>query len=88
MLEAHYGSVLDLLPHGVCDIPILFLGAIFDYFFSLSFNDQEIVALSGAHALGRAHTDRYGSLLFMQLDLRSYIAVLASRVPGRSPQPL
>ncbi len=23
------------------------------------FNDQEIVALSGAHALGRCHTDRY-----------------------------
>src|SRR5262245_32816251 len=23
-----------------------------------SFNDQEIVALSGAHALGRCHTDR------------------------------
>ena len=25
-----------------------------------SFNDQEIVALSGAHALGRCHTDRSG----------------------------
>ena len=24
------------------------------------FNDQEIVALSGAHALGRCHTDRSG----------------------------
>ena len=29
------------------------------YFFS-SFNDQEIVALSGAHALGRCHVDRSG----------------------------
>ena len=36
MLEAHYGSVLDLLPHGVCNIPILFLGAIFDFFFHLA----------------------------------------------------
>jgi len=26
----------------------------------MGFNDQEIVALSGAHALGRAHTDRSG----------------------------
>lgn len=25
-----------------------------------SFNDQEIVALSGAHALGRCHADRSG----------------------------
>lgn len=25
-----------------------------------SFNDQEIVALAGAHALGRCHTDRSG----------------------------
>jgi cytochrome c peroxidase len=24
------------------------------------FNDQEIVALSGAHAMGRCHTDRSG----------------------------
>jgi cytochrome c peroxidase len=30
-------------------------------FFSLSsFNDQEIVAISGAHALGRCHVDRSG----------------------------
>ena len=88
MPEADYGSVLDLLPHGVCDISILFLGAISDSFSSLSFNDQEIVALSGAHALGRAHTDRYMSLLYMQLDFHSCIAVLVSRVPGLSPQPL
>lgn len=26
----------------------------------MGFNDQEIVALSGAHALGRCHTDRSG----------------------------
>lgn len=27
---------------------------------TFSFNDQEIVALSGAHAMGRCHTDRSG----------------------------
>ena len=27
-------------------------------FYRMGFNDQEIVALSGAHALGRCHTDR------------------------------
>jgi cytochrome c peroxidase len=26
----------------------------------MGFNDQEIVALSGAHALGRCHSDRSG----------------------------
>ncbi|THH05349.1 hypothetical protein EW145_g4863 [Phellinidium pouzarii] len=29
-------------------------------FYRMGFNDQEIVALSGAHALGRGHTDRSG----------------------------
>ncbi len=29
-------------------------------FYKMGFNDQEIVALSGAHALGRCHTDRSG----------------------------
>ncbi|KAI0049939.1 class II peroxidase, partial [Auriscalpium vulgare] len=31
-----------------------------DIFYRMGFNDQEIVALSGAHALGRAHPDRSG----------------------------
>ncbi|KAI9207359.1 heme peroxidase [Polychytrium aggregatum] len=31
-----------------------------DVFNRMGFNDQEIVALSGAHALGRCHTDRSG----------------------------
>ncbi|TVY83295.1 Cytochrome c peroxidase [Lachnellula suecica] len=31
-----------------------------DIFCRMGFNDQEIVALSGAHALGRCHTDRSG----------------------------
>lgn len=29
-------------------------------FYRMGFNDQEIVALSGAHSLGRCHTDRLG----------------------------
>ncbi|ODO05221.1 cytochrome c peroxidase, mitochondrial [Cryptococcus wingfieldii CBS 7118] len=29
-------------------------------FYRMGFNDQEIVALSGAHAMGRCHTDRSG----------------------------
>lgn len=31
-----------------------------DVFYRMGFNDQEIVALSGAHALGRCHADRSG----------------------------
>lgn len=31
-----------------------------DIFYRQGFNDQEIVALSGAHSLGRCHTDRSG----------------------------
>ncbi|ORY01932.1 heme peroxidase [Basidiobolus meristosporus CBS 931.73] len=31
-----------------------------DIFYRMGFNDQEIVALSGAHALGRCHHDRSG----------------------------
>jgi len=31
-----------------------------DIFYRMGLNDQEIVALSGAHALGRCHTDRSG----------------------------
>lgn len=31
-----------------------------DIFYRMGFNDQEIVALSGGHALGRCHTDRSG----------------------------
>ena len=29
-------------------------------FYRMGFDDQEIVALSGAHAMGRCHTDRSG----------------------------
>lgn len=31
-----------------------------DIFYRMGFNDQEIVALSGAHSLGRCHADRSG----------------------------
>lgn len=31
-----------------------------DIFYRMGFNDQEIVALAGAHCLGRCHTDRSG----------------------------
>ena len=31
-----------------------------DIFYRMGFNDQEIVALAGAHTLGRCHTDRSG----------------------------
>jgi cytochrome c peroxidase len=31
-----------------------------DIFYRMGFNDQEIVALAGAHAIGRCHTDRSG----------------------------
>ncbi|CCG82859.1 Cytochrome c peroxidase,mitochondrial [Taphrina deformans PYCC 5710] len=35
-------------------------GHLRNIFYRMGFNDQEIVALSGAHALGRCHTDRSG----------------------------
>lgn len=43
-------------------LPDAALGAqhIRDVFYRMGFNDQEIVALSGGHALGRCHTDRSG----------------------------
>ena len=37
------------------DMPI-----ISDIFYRMGFNDQQIVALMGAHALGRCHTDASG----------------------------
>lgn len=36
------------------------IAAIRKVFFGMGFNDQEIVALSGAHALGRCHPDASG----------------------------
>ena len=31
-----------------------------EVFYRMGFNDRDIVALCGAHALGRCHTDRSG----------------------------
>lgn len=36
------------------------IGHVRDIFYRMGFNDREIVALLGAHALGRCHTDRSG----------------------------
>ena len=38
-----------------------------DIFYRMGFNDQEIVALSGAHALGRCHTNASGTKTRIQL---------------------
>lgn len=35
-------------------------GHVRDIFYRMGFNDQEIVALLGAHTLGRCYTDRSG----------------------------
>lgn len=53
--EEHRGQVGDRLPDGA-------KGAdhIRDVFSRMGFSDQELVALSGAHNLGRCHTDRSG----------------------------
>ena len=50
----------DIPPNG--RLPDASLGAqhLRDVFYRMGFNDQDIVALSGAHALGRCHTDRSG----------------------------
>ena len=42
-----------------------------DVFYRMGFNDREIVALLGAHALGRCHTDRSGywvSVKFLSIE--------------------
>ncbi len=43
-------------------LEISFIGIYITNFNRMGFNDQEIVALCGAHALGRCHTDRSGYL--------------------------
>ncbi|KAH7925640.1 cytochrome c peroxidase [Leucogyrophana mollusca] len=54
------GFAKDATPDG--RLPDASQGALHirDIFYRMGFNDQEIVALSGAHALGRCHTDRSG----------------------------
>lgn len=38
-----------------------------DVFYRMGFNDQDIVALLGAHAMGRCHTTRYVDFIFNSL---------------------
>jgi cytochrome c peroxidase len=54
------GFAKDVTPDG--RLPDATQGAdhIRNIFYRMGFNDQEIVALSGAHALGRCHTNRSG----------------------------
>jgi hypothetical protein len=56
-------------------------------FYRMGFNDNEIVALSGAHALGRCHTDRsgywYGALVRPAHSVRG----TALRTVTRAPPP-
>jgi len=42
-----------------------------DIFYRMGFNDQEIVALLGAHAMGRCHTDRSGYWCVLFLSFRA-----------------
>ncbi|KAJ1562664.1 hypothetical protein HK096_005932, partial [Nowakowskiella sp. JEL0078] len=53
-------SKKDIPPNG--RLPDASQGAqhVRDIFYRMGFNDREIVALSGAHSLGRCHTDRSG----------------------------
>lgn len=56
---------IDVTPEGAVEegrLPDAKLGSphLRDVFYRMGFNDQEIVALSGAHTLGRAHKDRSG----------------------------
>ncbi|KAJ3412043.1 hypothetical protein HDV05_001373 [Chytridiales sp. JEL 0842] len=53
-------TVKDIPPNG--RLPDAAQGAshIRDVFYRMGFNDRDIVALSGAHTLGRCHTDRSG----------------------------
>ncbi|EGF78612.1 hypothetical protein BATDEDRAFT_12883 [Batrachochytrium dendrobatidis JAM81] len=55
-----HNSLLYIPPNG--RLPDAAQGAhhVRDIFYRMGFNDQEIVALSGAHALGRCHADRSG----------------------------
>lgn len=44
-----------------------------DIFYRMGFTDAEIVALSGAHAMGRCHTDRSGTWFCQTLYIYIYI---------------
>lgn len=54
------GSEKDVTPDGRLPDASLAQDHLRQIFYRMGFNDEEIVALSGAHALGRCHTDRSG----------------------------
>ncbi|KAK9789615.1 putative Cytochrome c peroxidase mitochondrial [Seiridium cardinale] len=54
------GDVAACTPDGRLPDAAKGSGHLRDIFYRMGFNDQEIVALAGAHALGRCHTDRSG----------------------------
>jgi cytochrome c peroxidase len=54
------GFVKDATPDGRLPDASLAQDHLRSIFYRMGFNDQEIVALSGAHALGRCHADRSG----------------------------
>lgn len=66
-----HGLTVTRLPDGA-------LGAdhIREVFGRMGFSDQEIVALSGAHALGRCHSDRSG--------FDGYIPISSSKTKHRA----
>lgn len=53
-------SVADALPNGLLPDGDKDNKHVRDIFYRMGFNDQEIVALVGAHSLGRCHKDRSG----------------------------
>lgn len=50
----------DVLPNADMGSRVHTVQHLRDVFYRMGFNDQEIVALSGAHAMGRCYTDRSG----------------------------
>lgn len=48
----------------------------------MGFDDQEIVALSGAHAVGRCHTNRYDTIAARVLYIRTHNALVRSGYEG------
>ncbi|KAJ1537228.1 cytochrome c peroxidase [Cladochytrium tenue] len=53
-------TVKEVPPNGRLPDAAQGAGHVRDVFYRMGFNDRDIVALSGAHTLGRCHTDRSG----------------------------
>jgi cytochrome c peroxidase len=58
-----------------------------DVFYRMGFNDKEIVALSGAHALGRCHPDASGCERTPESLPESLPGARPESLPGASPPP-